>query len=193
MLAGGRSTRFGRDKLAEPYRGMPLLHHAILRLAKVCDDVVVVLAPGVVEPSLPAGVSVQVARDPSEGEGPLAGLHTGLLAVRTELALLSGGDMPDLQEAVLAEMVRVAGDAPVDAVVLQDDDGFRPLPAVLRTQRARDVARSLLASGRRRLRDLLDGLRVAVVDEPTWHALDPSRRTLFDVDEPSDLPDRADG
>jgi hypothetical protein len=26
-----------------------------------------------------------------------------------------------------------------------------------------------------------------VVDEPTWTALDPARRTLFDVDEPSDL------
>ena len=26
-----------------------------------------------------------------------------------------------------------------------------------------------------------------VVDEPTWVAIDPGRRTLFDVDEPDDL------
>jgi len=26
-----------------------------------------------------------------------------------------------------------------------------------------------------------------VIDEPTWVALDPERRTLFDVDVPSDL------
>jgi hypothetical protein len=45
----------------------------------------------------------------------------------------------------------------------------------------------LLDSGRRRLRDLLDALRVAIVDEATWHALDPERRTLFDVDEAADL------
>jgi len=45
----------------------------------------------------------------------------------------------------------------------------------------------LLDSGRRRLRDLFDALRVAIVDEKTWHALDPGRRTLFDVDEPADL------
>jgi hypothetical protein len=26
-----------------------------------------------------------------------------------------------------------------------------------------------------------------VIDEPTWIALDPERRTLIDVDEPADL------
>jgi 6-phosphogluconolactonase (cycloisomerase 2 family) len=39
------------------------------------------------------------------------------------------------------------------------------------------------------LRDLLGAMRVAVIDEPTWVALDPGRRTLFDVDEPGDLAD----
>ena len=166
---------------------MPLLHHSVLRLADVCDEVVVVLAPDVDEPTFPPGVTIRVTRDPTEGEGPLAGLHAGLLAVRSDLALVSGGDMPDLKASVLLEMVRVAGDAPVDAVALRDGEGYRPLPSVLRAVRARDVARSLLGSGRRRLRDLLDAMRIAVIDEPTWHALDPERRTLFDVDVPSDL------
>jgi molybdopterin-guanine dinucleotide biosynthesis protein A len=107
--------------------------------------------------------------------------------VRTELALLAGGDMPELQLSVLLEMLKVAVDAPVEAVVLADGERFRPLPAVLRVASARDAAHALLDSGRRRLRDLLDALRVAIVDEETWHALDPERRTLFDVDEPADL------
>ncbi|MGH2589524.1 MAG: molybdenum cofactor guanylyltransferase, partial [Actinomycetota bacterium] len=108
VLAGGRSTRFGRDKLAEPYLGMPLLHHAVLRLAEVCGDVVVVVAPDAVDPALPVGVPVRVARDATEGEGPLAGVYAGLLAVTTDVALVAGGDMPDLQTPVLLEML---GDA----------------------------------------------------------------------------------
>lgn len=187
MLAGGASTRFGRDKLAEPYRGSPLLHHAVLRVGEVCDDVVVVVAPGVAEPAMPLGVTVRIVRDPTTGEGPLAGLHEGLLAVRTERSLVAGGDMPDLQASVLLEMLRVANDASVDAVALEEGGRFRPLPCVVRSERAVDVAHTLLHSGRRALRDLLEALRVAVIDEPTWHALDPERRTLFDVDEPSDL------
>jgi molybdopterin-guanine dinucleotide biosynthesis protein A len=166
---------------------MPLLHHVVLRLAEVCDDVVVVIAPDAEEPPLPLGAPAGIVRDAREGEGPLAGAYTGLSAVRTELALLAGGDMPDLQLPVLLELLKVAVEAPVEAVVLADGEGFRPLPAVLRVESARDAAHALLDSGRRRLRDLLDALRVAIVDEATWHALDPERRTLFDVDEAADL------
>ena len=39
-------------------------------------------------------------------------------------------------------------------------------------------------AGRRSLRDLLAAVTTVVVDEPTWTALDPERRTLIDVDEP---------
>jgi hypothetical protein len=54
-------------------------------------------------------------------------------------------------------------------------------------RQAIEVAHALLHEERRALHDLLDALRLAVVDEPTWLALDPARRTLFDVDTQSDL------
>jgi len=34
---------------------------------------------------------------------------------------------------------------------------------------------------------LLDALRVAAIDEPTWRALDPDGVTLHDIDRPEDL------
>ena len=95
--------------------------------------------------------------------------------------------MPDLQPAVAREMLRVLGEASVDAVVLADGGRPRPLPCVLRSLPAADVVHTLLHAGRRRLRDAIDGLRAAVIDEETWTALDPGRRSVFDVDVPSDL------
>lgn len=145
------------------------------------------LAPGAREPSLPVGVPTRLARDASEGEGPLAGLHAGLVAVRTDLALVAAGDMPELRAAVLREMLIVAAEASVDAVALRDGEHVRPLPCVLRVARAAAGAAALLRSGRRALTDLLDALRVTAIDEATWRAFDPERRTLVDVDEPSDL------
>ena len=185
-MAGGRSTRFGGDKLREPYRGAPLVHHAILAVAEVSGDVLVVGAPGR-PPDLPAGVPLLVQEDATEGEGPLVALSHALGNVRTPLALVAGGDMPDLSRPVLLEMLRVAEEADVDAVAVQDGDRFRPLPVVLRLRRARPIAAGLVRNGERRLRGLLDALRVAVVDEPTWRALDPDARTLFDVDTRDDL------
>jgi molybdopterin-guanine dinucleotide biosynthesis protein A len=166
---------------------MPMLQHAVLRLGEVCSEVIVVLAPDAPEPPMPIGAPARFARDPTEGEGPLAGVYAGLLAVGTELALVTGGDMPDLQTRVLLEMLQVAEEADVDAVALQDGDRFRPLPSVIRTASAVEIAHTLLHDAHRALRDLLDALRLAVIDESTWLAFDPDRRSLFDVDAPSDL------
>ena len=187
MLAGGRSTRFGSDKLVAEYRDAPLLHHAVLALAEVSDEVVVVLSPNGPEPTMPAGVSVRFTRDTTDGEGPLAGLYAGLLASRTELVVVAGGDMPDLQPPVLREMLRVAWDEPADAVALADGDRVRPLPCVLRMLEALDATHTLLHMGGRRLGSLIESIHATVIDEKTWTALDPERRTLFDVDEPGDM------
>ena len=186
VLAGGRSTRFGSDKLAASLDGVPLVRRAVDALAAVTDGVIVVLPPGVDRDDLPGDVTI--THDLQEGEGPLAGLHTGLLAaVRTDQVLVAGGDMPELQPSVLRLLLDTLDDASVDAAALADGERPRPLPIALRTWPAADAVHSLLHAGRRRLRDALDSLRTAVIDEPTWTALDPDRLTLRDVDEPGDL------
>lgn len=188
MLAGGKSLRFGAaDKLAVIYAGMPLLHHPVLRLAEVTGDVVVVLAPGAAEPSMPPGAPVRYARDPNDGEGPLAGAVAGLGVVDRELAVLAAGDMPALSTAVVFEMLRVAGESSAEAVALQDGDRPTPLPVVVRAARARELGHALLHGGERSLRGWLGSMRVAVIDEVTWTAMDPGRETLRDVDEPNDI------
>jgi molybdopterin-guanine dinucleotide biosynthesis protein A len=187
VLAGGRSRRFGRDKLAEGYRGRPLLQHAVSRLLEVCDRVVVVLALDAEEPSMPAGMPVAFTRDAIPGEGPLRGLAAGLAAIDAGWVVLVGGDMPDLQPAVLGEMVRAARETDAVAVTLSDGGTERPLPSVLRTAPAAEAVGGLLQAGHRRLRDLLAAVPTVVMDEPTWTALDPGRRTLVDIDEPEDL------
>jgi molybdopterin-guanine dinucleotide biosynthesis protein A len=157
-------------------------------MAEVCDEVVVVLAPGPDAGGLPSGA--RAVHDPTFGEGPLAGAHAGLLAaVGSHLALVAGGDMPELQPAVLRAMLEAADDPSTDAVALRDGDAVRPLPLVLRTGPAAAAANSLLEAGRRSLHELVHELRAVVIDEPTWTALDPRRTTLHDVDEPADLED----
>jgi molybdenum cofactor guanylyltransferase len=187
VLAGGRSTRFGSDKLRAPYDGMPLLHHAVLRLAEVTREVVVVLAPDAETPSLPPGLPVRFVHDAEEGQGPLEGALAGLSATETDLSVLAGGDMPGLATPVIVEMLRVAAEAPVEGVSLEDASRPRPLPLVVRTVPAREAAHALRHGGEHRLRALLEGLRTAVIDEATWHGLDPSRATLRDIDRPEDL------
>jgi molybdenum cofactor guanylyltransferase len=186
VLAGGSSSRFGSDKLRALYRGEPLLHHAVGRVAEVSDDVIVVLAPSAADRDLPPGV--RIVHDSSEGEGPLAGLHAGLLAaVRSDVAVVVAGDMPDVPAGVLRELRSLLDAGGSDVVALETEHGPSPVPIAVRTWPAADAVHTLLHAGRRRLGDVLDVLRMSAIPEETWMQLDPDRRSLFDVDEPADL------
>jgi molybdopterin-guanine dinucleotide biosynthesis protein A len=173
------------------YRGATLLDHAVLRVAGFTREVIVVVAPDAVEPSFPPGLSIRVVRDATAGQGPLEGALAGIAATPPGLAFIVAGDMPDVSTAVATAMLRVAANDPsIQAVALQDGERFRPLPLVVRTAAALPAARALRHDGERRLRALPQALRTAVIDEPTWHALDPDRRSLWDVDTPRDLDGR---
>lgn len=190
VLAGGRSARFGRDKLAESIDGRPLLERAIegVRVVRTGIDVVVVLAPNAVVP-LPTGV--RVAHDDHAFEGPLAGLAAGLRALpdSVDIAIVVGGDMPSLDPAVLARLVdAVADDGDVGLAVLDDGVRARPLPAALRRVAAAPVVEALLTSGERRLRALGEQLPTVVIPAGTWRVLDPTGATLRDIDTLEDLP-----
>ncbi len=185
VLAGGRSARFGRDKLVEPIDGRPMLDHAIVAVGAVATEVVVV---GPSDGTSVARPGVTRVNDEIPFEGPLAGLAAGLHALDpgVERLLVVGGDMPTLVPAVLDRLVAALDRH--EASVLADDDGPRPLPMAIRRSVASPAADRLIGSGERRLRALLRELDVDVVPPSTWRALDPTGQTLRDVDVPEDLP-----
>lgn len=186
VLAGGRSSRFGTDKLAHVIDGRPLLERSIDAARSVASVVVVVLAPGV-ERDLP--VDVLVAHDAQAYEGPLAGLAAGLAALPrdVDVVLVVGGDMPTLSGPVLRLLVAaIAGTATSAAAAAVLDEGG-PMPMAVRMSVAAPAVRELLAAGERRLRALPERLGAAVIDGHAWRSLDPEAATLRDIDRPTDL------
>jgi molybdopterin-guanine dinucleotide biosynthesis protein A len=187
VLAGGRSSRFGRDKLAEPIDGRPLLDHAIEAVRPHATEILVVGAPGAT-PNLPT--SATLVHDPVAFEGPLAGLRAGLHAATEPVVLVVGGDMPSLVGAVIESMLAALEMPGIDAVVLEHDGRARPLPLVLRREPGLEAADRLYGDGERRLRALPEALATRSIPESTWRAADPDARTLRDIDTPADLVDR---
>jgi molybdopterin-guanine dinucleotide biosynthesis protein A len=195
VLAGGASTRFGGDKLLADLDGRPLLQHALEALAQVANPIVVVLAPDAPEPSIPKALAAAVvfARDPDRHQGPLAGVAAGLVALadldrgHDAASIVVGGDMPHLVPGVLARLAAALDANPAMGVVTLEADPPSVLPLALRPSLARPAVDALLRSDRRALLALLDTLPTAVVPAAAWRALDPSGRTLDDVDTPADL------
>ncbi len=194
VLAGGRSTRFGGDKLAALVAGRPLLHRAIHAVAEVADEVVVVLAPDAPAPALPERLAppIVVARDLVADRGPLGGVAAGLAVARHPRALLVAGDQPFLRVAVLRALLDVLDDGgasgPPDVVALGDGDSLWPFPVALRTASVRPAAARALAGPDLRLFTLFGRLRLVRVPQSHWRELDPGGDSLRDVDTRDGLP-----
>jgi molybdopterin-guanine dinucleotide biosynthesis protein A len=187
VLAGGRSRRFGTDKLAAPLDGRPLLHHAILALAACCEAVIVAASHDGPEPPLPDGVAPPMAmvRDAVGDAGPLAGLLVGLAASDAEVVLVVGGDQPALRPDLLRLLVAALGEA--SAAILADEGQPRSLPAAVRRGQALAAARAALGTDRRSLLGVLLGLDPVVLPETAWRGADPDGAWRRDVDRPEDL------
>lgn len=180
VLAGGRSSRMGRDKAWLDVDGQP----ALLRVVKAgiagkAQQIVVVGSPGQSLPPLPEGV--ERCDDPADRmhEGPLSGLAVGLrrlLDHEVAVACLAPCDALWLDaEHVLFMLRTLERDREYAAAVPETgplDDGTRvlhPLLGVVRVEVAWQTAQALLLSGQRAARALLLGLnarRLAVASLP---------------------------
>ena len=184
VLAGGRSRRFGRDKLLEPLSGRSLLEHALAAVAPVAVETIVVAAAEE-HRAVPPGVIL--VHDSSSFEGPLVGLLSGLGRASQPIGIVVGGDMPSLVPSVLGVLIDRLLDPRVDAAVLEHNGSGQPLPAAVRVAVALAVAERLVESGERRLGALYEAMATSIVPESTWREHDPDGRTLRDIDTPADL------
>lgn len=201
VLAGGRSSRFGGEKLSEELNGSPILTLAIEALATVADEIL--LAGSRLEASFPGAAAgrrpaVRLVVDAQPFAGPLAALAGCLEAASGEAAIVVGGDMPRLVPGVLRAMVERREARSVEAVVLDARGSPEPrgnagdalrqvFPLVVDVRSARRAAREALGGGQRSMRAMLEGLVVDAFPHEEWRLLDPAGATLLDVDTPSDL------
>lgn len=181
LLAAGSSRRFGGDKLRAPYRGKPLVEHALGALAG-CPGIGETLL--VVRPDTPPAAArpgVRIVPNPRYAEGMGTSLRTGIEAapVDADAYLVALADMPGTTPALVA-MLLARWAAAREKIVVPVHHGHRGHPVIL-PARFRDelLALSGDVGARGILRAHADAVEEVPVDDPA---------VLFDVDLPHDLP-----
>jgi molybdenum cofactor guanylyltransferase len=90
LLAGGESTRMGRDKATLEWRGLPLWAYQLQKLRALTSNIFVSARFAV--PWRPADVKLVIDESPSRG--PLSGLAASLAIMETDCLLVLAVDMP---------------------------------------------------------------------------------------------------
>jgi molybdenum cofactor guanylyltransferase len=170
VLAGGRSTRMGRDKAALEYHGRAQLERAHDLLEKLAARVFVSVRPDQTRDPLRARF-VQII-DRGDVEGPAAGIRAAQEAHPDAAWLVLACDLPWLDVATLQHLIARRDPARMATAFRSTHDGLpEPLCAIYEPAAAAAV-KEFLATGRNCPRKLLINSDTLLLDQPDTKALD---------------------
>lgn len=153
LLAGGFSSRMGRDKAELDFCGKPLIRYQAERLRALgIRDLVIAGYPKPV-------AGARFAPDIYPHRGPLSGLHAGLLAVENPRALLLAVDTPLVPEDLLRALIEAHRGGITLAAIREEPE---PLIGVYDRSLARECE-AVLQGERTSMRRLFDRVKPALV------------------------------
>lgn len=184
--AAGSAERFGGAKLLADVGGQPLLERTVRSLREGgASRVIVVLAPGAdeIRSSVPAlgesWVSVVTNRRPERGM--ISSIQAGLREAEASVLLVLPGDMPYVEPATVAGLLRKHEET--GGIVSPRFDGKRGHPVVMPGALKEEI---LAVAEDATLHDVLRAHASERVDVDVY-----DRGVIRDVDEKSDLEERA--
>jgi molybdopterin-guanine dinucleotide biosynthesis protein A len=170
ILAGGASTRMGRDKATLQYHGRAQLEWAFELLDSVCEKTFVSVRPDqsneLTRAKLPQIVDLQ------PGIGPIAGISAALEAHPDKAWLVLACDLPFLSLDTLENLVAQRDPSRMATAYRSTHDGLpEPLCAIWEP-RARETVNKWIAMGKQCPRKILINSDTALLDPIDSRALD---------------------
>lgn len=124
ILAGGKSTRMGRDKATLVLDSEPMIQKVYGVVRKVFDNIIVVSSDHDVLP----GMDIPIIRDVVAVQSPLAGIVSALIHTGADYVFVLACDMPFLSvEAMRYMLDNVNGE---DIIIPATEKGYEPLHAL---------------------------------------------------------------
>jgi molybdopterin-guanine dinucleotide biosynthesis protein A len=161
------------------------LAETINRVSAVADDIVIAG-----DPAESVTDRATLVSDVDVGAGPLAGIVAGVNAARHDYAIVVACDLPFLNVELLRHLIALPRDYAL--LVPGRSDGTLEMLHAVYSKSTCTTLHECLRQGRLRLADLpgaleSDGLTVRIVDEGWLRRHDPSLRSFFNLNTPSDL------
>src|ERR1700678_507548 len=185
LLAGGKSSRMGRDKALLELSGAPMIQRtADLLAALVAKTTLVISASQSGNPrdtnatNHYSNFGLPLLVDSWPSFGPLGGIATALANAQSKWCLILACDMPFLTKEwltfLLSHSDQTETEAPkqIEVIVPEANRGIEPLCAIYRASCAPILA-AALDRGVRKVTDALSDLNLHRIPENEWRKFSP--------------------
>jgi molybdopterin-guanine dinucleotide biosynthesis protein A len=186
ILAGGRSSRLGREKLAEVIAGKSLTERAVSSLISLSQEILIVISQKQARSSLSLYTypEAKTVVDLYPGKGSLIGIYTGLVHSTNFLNLVVACDMPFLNVNLLRYMIDISPG--FDVIIPRVDDQMEPLHAVY-SKNCIGPMESLIKQDNLKATAFFDSVKVRYVGKEELDRFDPERLSFFNINTEADL------
>lgn len=179
ILAGGESSRMGRNKALLEVNGERMIETAYRRMAELFDEVLLVTNT----PESYDFIPCRKIADIHPGMGPLGGIHAALSSTVAERAFVIACDMPGLNPRLIRELCGIEGGG--DVVIPETPGGLEPLHAVY-SKSCLPKMEQMLFAGERRILSFFDLAQVRLVPRGRIAALDPEYASFRNINTQED-------
>ena len=161
VLAGGKSTRMGKDKITLDIHGTPLIDLVIEQLKPMFEDIIVSTS----DKNLQMNGGARMVTDRFDDAGPIGGIASSIPEAEFHRIFVTACDIPVINHLLVARMLRLIREH--DVVVPRSPEGYlEPLHAVY-TKDTYPILETLIHSGGRRIRKLYDQVDTCYLDLKT--------------------------
>ena len=155
ILAGGKSSRMGKNKALLEFESDTFIGHAVKEFA---GHEIIISASGQTEyEKLPA----KIVSDENKDIGPIEGIRQILKAASEDYVFICACDMPFITGRI-ADYIAEFISSDYDCYVITDEDRMHPLCAIY-SKRVLPVIEKLIANGEYKLRLILENTRTKFI------------------------------
>ena len=183
ILAGGKSSRMGRDKAFVELNGKLMIEHVIERTQSIGQAETILITN---HPENYARFGLPMFTDVLPDKGSLGGIYTAIHYSTQAYTLCVACDMPFIQPDLLKHMVSLAQDW--DVVVPLVDEYPEGLHA-LYSRKCLDAIHPRLLAGKLKVIGFYADVRVRYLKETEYTSFDPDAVSFRNINTPDDLAD----
>jgi molybdenum cofactor guanylyltransferase len=185
ILAGGKSTRLGRNKVVERIGNQSLLERVISSLSTFQSDIIVVEGRNSALPDLTGYPRLKIVQDIYPDRGSLGGIYSGILESRSFHNLVVACDMPFLNVELIRYMMGIASG--YDVIVPRvTPEIFEPLHAIY-SKRCVAFLEKLIQENKFKILELFPLVKIRYVEIAEIERFDPQHLSFFNVNTEADL------